>query len=43
MKITATLLLLACATGTIFALNPIVVKGTKFFDSVTKDQFFIKG
>ncbi|KAG0089885.1 1,3-beta-glucanosyltransferase gas1 [Podila epicladia] len=25
------------------ALNPIVIKGTKFFDSVTKDQFYIKG
>ncbi|CAO3589735.1 unnamed protein product [Absidia cylindrospora] len=27
----------------ITALNPIVIKGQKFFDSVTKDQFFIKG
>ncbi|KAF9160378.1 1,3-beta-glucanosyltransferase gas1 [Actinomortierella ambigua] len=26
-----------------YALNPITIKGTKFFDSVTKDQFFIKG
>ncbi|KAG0243716.1 1,3-beta-glucanosyltransferase gas1 [Actinomortierella wolfii] len=26
-----------------YGLNPIVIKGTKFFDSVTKDQFFIKG
>ncbi|KAG0033470.1 1,3-beta-glucanosyltransferase gas1 [Podila clonocystis] len=26
-----------------FALNPIIIKGTKFFDSVTKNQFFIKG
>lgn len=25
------------------ALNPITIKGTKFFDSVTKDQFYIKG
>ncbi|KAG0346912.1 1,3-beta-glucanosyltransferase gas1 [Podila humilis] len=25
------------------AANPIVIKGSKFFDSVTKDQFFIKG
>ncbi|CAO3564614.1 unnamed protein product [Mortierella alpina] len=25
------------------ALNPISIKGSKFFDSVTKDQFFIKG
>ncbi|KAF9428002.1 1,3-beta-glucanosyltransferase gas1 [Podila epigama] len=25
------------------AINPISIKGTKFFDSVTKDQFFIKG
>ncbi|KAI8339217.1 Glucanosyltransferase-domain-containing protein [Chlamydoabsidia padenii] len=29
--------------STITALNPIIIKGQKFFDSVTKDQFFIKG
>ncbi|KAI8337557.1 Glucanosyltransferase-domain-containing protein [Chlamydoabsidia padenii] len=29
--------------STITALNPIVIKGQKFFDSVTKEQFFIKG
>jgi hypothetical protein len=43
MRISATILLLACATSSTFALNNIVVKGTKFFDSVTKEQFFIKG
>ncbi|GAA5810896.1 hypothetical protein MFLAVUS_004324 [Mucor flavus] len=43
MKISATILLLAYATSSAYALNNIVIKGTKFFDSVTKDQFFIKG
>ncbi|KAF9319691.1 1,3-beta-glucanosyltransferase gas1 [Podila horticola] len=33
-------LCLGTASG---ALNPITIKGTKFFDSVTKDQFYIKG
>ncbi|KAI8366005.1 Glucanosyltransferase-domain-containing protein [Radiomyces spectabilis] len=27
----------------VYGLNPIVIKGHKFFDSVTKEQFFIKG
>ncbi|KAI9290627.1 glycolipid anchored surface protein GAS1, partial [Neoconidiobolus thromboides FSU 785] len=27
----------------LFALNPIEIKGSKFFDSVTGDQFFMKG
>ncbi|KAI9300182.1 Glucanosyltransferase, partial [Cunninghamella echinulata] len=27
----------------VIALNPIVIKGHKFFDAITKDQFFIKG
>ncbi|RCH81044.1 1,3-beta-glucanosyltransferase gas1, partial [Rhizopus stolonifer] len=31
------------ATSSALALNPIVTKGSKFFDSVTKEQFFIKG
>ncbi|KAF9973667.1 1,3-beta-glucanosyltransferase gas1 [Actinomortierella ambigua] len=26
-----------------YALNPITIKGSKFFDSVSKEQFFIKG
>ncbi|KAI7900684.1 Glucanosyltransferase-domain-containing protein [Cokeromyces recurvatus] len=43
MKISATILILTCTINSIFALNPIVIKGSKFFDSVTKDQFFIKG
>jgi hypothetical protein len=43
MKITATIVLLAYAASSALALNPIVIKGAKFFDSVTKDQFFIKG
>ncbi|GJJ76612.1 1,3-beta-glucanosyltransferase GAS1 [Entomortierella parvispora] len=33
----------ALCLSSVFALNPISIKGTKFFDSVTKDQFFIKG
>ncbi|CAO3668016.1 unnamed protein product [Rhizopus stolonifer] len=40
MKILTILLL--CASST-YALNPIVTQGSKFFDSVTKQQFFIKG
>jgi hypothetical protein len=32
-----------CALGSAYALNPITIKGSKFFDSVTKEQFFIKG
>ncbi|KAF9214336.1 1,3-beta-glucanosyltransferase gas1 [Podila verticillata] len=34
---------LATVCSSSLALNPIAIKGTKFFDSVTKDQFFIKG
>ncbi|KAI8076891.1 Glucanosyltransferase-domain-containing protein [Halteromyces radiatus] len=30
-------------TASVTALNPIVIKGQKFFDSITKEQFFIKG
>ncbi|KAF9384836.1 1,3-beta-glucanosyltransferase gas1 [Podila verticillata] len=29
--------------GSCEALSPITIKGTKFFDSVTKNQFYIKG
>ncbi|KAI9490649.1 Glucanosyltransferase-domain-containing protein [Zychaea mexicana] len=36
------LLLLYVAT-VVHALHPIVIKGNKLFDSVTKNQFFIKG
>ncbi|KAG0202902.1 1,3-beta-glucanosyltransferase gas1 [Mortierella sp. GBA30] len=37
-------LLAACvALGHTTALNQITIKGSKFFDSVTNDQFFIKG
>ncbi|KAG0055303.1 1,3-beta-glucanosyltransferase gas1 [Gryganskiella cystojenkinii] len=36
-------LTMAVSLVSVSALNPIVIKGTKFFDSVTKDQFFIKG
>ncbi|KAI9473554.1 MAG: Glucanosyltransferase-domain-containing protein [Benjaminiella poitrasii] len=43
MKISAIIFILACTVHSVFALNPIVIKGSKFFDSVTKDQFFIKG
>lgn len=24
-------------------INPIVIKGNKFFDSITKEQFYVKG
>ncbi|CAG8488105.1 7840_t:CDS:2 [Cetraspora pellucida] len=27
----------------VVAINPIIIKGNKFFDSITKQQFFIKG
>lgn len=33
----------ALCLSSVCALNTITIKGTKFFDSVTKDQFFIKG
>ncbi|ORX47991.1 hypothetical protein DM01DRAFT_1410017 [Hesseltinella vesiculosa] len=36
-------LLLFYSVGCVVGLNTIVSKGNKFFDSVTKDQFFIKG
>ncbi|KAG0325242.1 1,3-beta-glucanosyltransferase gas1 [Dissophora globulifera] len=37
-------LVAACSlTSSTLALNPIAIKGTKFFDSVSKDQFFLKG
>ncbi|KAF9562326.1 1,3-beta-glucanosyltransferase gas1 [Mortierella alpina] len=32
-----------CSLHSVAALNPITIKGTKFFDSVTKNQFYIKG
>ncbi|KAG0252689.1 1,3-beta-glucanosyltransferase gas1 [Mortierella polycephala] len=32
-----------CIFGSVSALNPITIKGSKFFDSATGDQFFIKG
>ncbi|CAO3644654.1 unnamed protein product [Cunninghamella blakesleeana] len=32
-----------CLSSIVSCLNPIEIKGQKFFDSVTKDQFFIKG
>ncbi|KAF9435378.1 1,3-beta-glucanosyltransferase gas1 [Entomortierella beljakovae] len=36
-------LAIAYSLSSTSALNPVTIKGTKFFDSVTKDQFFIKG
>lgn len=36
-------LALSLLVGQVWALNPISIKGTRFFDSVTQDQFFIKG
>ncbi|KAG0080447.1 1,3-beta-glucanosyltransferase gas1 [Linnemannia elongata] len=38
-----TLALSLATLGPLWALNPVSIKGTKFFDSVTQDQFFIKG
>ncbi|KAF9095364.1 1,3-beta-glucanosyltransferase gas1 [Mortierella sp. AD031] len=38
-----TLTLSLASLGSVGALNPVAIKGTKFFDSVTQDQFFIKG
>lgn len=39
----ATTLVLASIASLASAINPIQVNGTKFFDSVTGSQFFIKG
>ncbi|KAF8935958.1 Glucanosyltransferase-domain-containing protein [Dissophora ornata] len=36
-------LAVACSLGSALALNPITIKGTNFFDSISKNQFFIKG
>lgn len=35
--------LLLCLSSVFGGLNPIVVKGTKFYDSVTKKRFMMKG
>lgn len=35
--------LLVYAATAVQALHPITIKGHKLFDSVTKNQFFIKG
>ncbi|KAI7868302.1 Glucanosyltransferase-domain-containing protein [Spinellus fusiger] len=35
--------LVLCTSIAVHALNPIVIKGHKFFDTVTKSQFFVKG
>jgi hypothetical protein len=35
--------MVAVALHAVNASNIITIKGTKFFDSVTKDQFFING
>ncbi|KAI8143584.1 Glucanosyltransferase-domain-containing protein [Fennellomyces sp. T-0311] len=43
MQIAALGILLLYVTTTAHALHPIVIKGHKMFDSVTKNQFFIKG
>ncbi|KAG0278137.1 1,3-beta-glucanosyltransferase gas1 [Linnemannia exigua] len=37
------MLMIAVALHVANASNPITIKGTKFFDSVTKNQFFING
>lgn len=39
MKTILLLLMIACAT----AINPIVIKGRKFFDGVTGNQFYVVG
>ncbi|KAF8981957.1 1,3-beta-glucanosyltransferase gas1 [Entomortierella lignicola] len=41
--ISALALAIVCSLSSTWALNAITIKGTKFFDSVSKDQFFIKG
>ncbi|PRP78421.1 1,3-beta-glucanosyltransferase gel3 [Planoprotostelium fungivorum] len=41
--ITRTILFLALLGLCHAATNPLVIKGRKFFDSVTKNQFYIKG
>lgn len=38
-----TLALSLATLSPVWALNPVLIKGTKFFDSVTLNQFFIKG
>ncbi|ORY01167.1 hypothetical protein K493DRAFT_278264, partial [Basidiobolus meristosporus CBS 931.73] len=45
MKLTSLLpsISVALLASTASALNPLVIKGNKFFDAVTGDQFFIKG
>lgn len=32
-----------CFSGVIATLNPIIVKGNAFFDSVTNERFYIRG
>jgi hypothetical protein len=32
-----------CFSGVMATLNPIVVKGNAFFDSVTNQRFYIRG
>ncbi|KAI7887549.1 hypothetical protein K492DRAFT_217546 [Lichtheimia hyalospora FSU 10163] len=43
MRFIVLVLLLFYISGCAQALNPISIKGNKFFDSKTKKQFFIKG
>ncbi|KAI8985983.1 Glucanosyltransferase-domain-containing protein [Pilobolus umbonatus] len=42
MRISA-IILLVTACSSVHALNKLTIKGSKIFDSVTKEQFFIKG
>ncbi|KAI9016436.1 Glucanosyltransferase-domain-containing protein [Phycomyces nitens] len=37
------LLLIILLAGLVNGLHPIVIKGTRFFDKVTQEQFFVKG
>lgn len=43
MRFIVLVLLLFHIASFVQALNPISIKGNKFFDSKTKKQFFIKG
>ncbi|KAL0079233.1 carbohydrate-binding module family 43 protein [Phycomyces blakesleeanus] len=36
-------LVLVFLAGSVNALHPIIIKGTRFFDKVTQEQFFVKG
>jgi hypothetical protein len=43
MKVCAVLAVSVLCSGVMATLNPIVVKGNAFFDSVTNQRFYIRG